>query len=320
VDPSRLGVRPNLFIVGAGKAGTYTLYAHLRKHPDVFMSAKKEPNFFGSDLQFRPTRIREDQYLALFGDAGDKRYRGEASVSYLLSRTAASEIRAYSPDAKIIIVVRNPIEVLQARHTQNLITGAENIRRLDRALAAEAHRRLGKRVPMETPVIDWLYYREWVKFSEQIRRYQQCFPKEQIFIGVYDDLKRDSTSFYRAVLEFLDLPIVSPRQLAQVNPRLRIRSYLLHRLLKNRTPALARLSRILIPSHFVRGAIHSALLKANVSPDTQKEQRGISPALRHRLQGELTGEVQALGELLDRDLSHWLKATTPDSPQRPDPD
>lgn len=316
MDPSGFKVRPNLFIVGVGKAGTHTLYAYLGQHPDVFMSPKKEPNFFGADLQFRAPRIREDQYLALFADAADKKYRGEASVSYLLSGTAAAEIRAYAPEARIVIVVRNPIEVMQARHAQNLITGVENIDRLERALAAEAERRRGKRVPKEAGVVDWLFYREWVNFTDQIKRYQRAFPKEQIFLGIYDDLRRDPASFYQSVLEFLQLPGHAPARLAHVNPRRRIRSHTLHRLLMSKTSMTTRLARTLMPSPLVRGAIASALMKANIEPETQK---AMPIALKRKLQSELAGEVRTLGELLGRDLSHWLDAAPATGAQRPDP-
>jgi len=297
-------VKPNLFIVGAGKAGTSALYYYLGQHPDVYMSRMKEPNYFGADLQFRRWRTTEEQYLFLFRDAGGRKYRGEASVSYLLSATAASEIRAYSPDAKIIIIVRNPFEVLQARHVQNLMVGHETVARFERALDLEAERRRGRRVPKEAPVVDYLYYREWVNYSEQINRYLQCFPREQVFIGVYDDLKRDAAAFYRSVLEFLELPPHSP-EFAQVNVRTAAKSYLLQRLLIRKDSMTTKFFRVLMPSRMVRKLVHGALLKANVAPDNKKE---IAPALRTRLGRELEGEVRTLGALLGRDLSHWLEA------------
>jgi len=176
--------KPNLFIVGAGKAGTSALYEYLSQHPDIYMSSVKEPNYFGSDLKFCVPRITQKEYRKLFASGEEAVYRGEASVSYLLSSDAAQEIRNYSDNAKIIIMVRNPIEIVQARHAQNLLRGVESIKNFEQALDAETGRRRGECIPECTPVIDWLYYYEWGKLATQIDRYLMAFKREDIFIGV----------------------------------------------------------------------------------------------------------------------------------------
>ena len=132
-------IKPNLFIVGAAKAGTSALHAILSEHPNIFMSPVKEPNYFSSDLlvdnfnseqkkKFKNEKIQflnngavrpchqlyvrnKTDYLRLFKDADSKvKYCGEASVSYLFSKIAAQKIKEFNPVSKIIIILRNPVE------------------------------------------------------------------------------------------------------------------------------------------------------------------------------------------------------------------
>src|SRR5919108_5774969 len=107
---------PNLFIVGAAKAGTTSLYHYLAQHPDVYMAPMKEPHFFSQirpdpKLEaFFPHVDNEAKYLALFAAAGDEKVRGEASTSYLWHPDVADAIRSKRPDAKIVAMLRDPLE------------------------------------------------------------------------------------------------------------------------------------------------------------------------------------------------------------------
>src|SRR5687768_15406060 len=139
---------PNFFIVGAPRCGTTSMYAYLRQHPEIYVSPHKEPHFFGSDLSPLPGAIREEElYRALFAGAGDRPRAGEASVWYLSSRKAASEIRAFAPEARILILLRAPHQMLESLHSLFLRTGNEDLPTLEEALAAEPERRRGQRIP-----------------------------------------------------------------------------------------------------------------------------------------------------------------------------
>lgn len=106
---------PNLFIVGAPKAGTTSLHQYLSCFPDVYMSPVKEPNFFSKEIYSDDSDIRpirnQSRYLSLFRGGGSLRYRGEASPAYLLDRTAPKLIRRVSPEASILITLRDPVEL-----------------------------------------------------------------------------------------------------------------------------------------------------------------------------------------------------------------
>ena len=110
--------RPDTFIVGAPKAGTTSLYAYLEGHPDVFMSPVKEPGYFAPDVigGSRKTVYGEDadRYLALFADARNEKRVSEASTRYLVSPRAPSLISDFQPAPRIIVMLRNPIDVIES--------------------------------------------------------------------------------------------------------------------------------------------------------------------------------------------------------------
>src|SRR3989339_415720 len=135
--------KPDFFIVGAPKSGTTAMCTYLKQHPEIFMPEKKESHFFGTDLN-SPRFIRDKKiYLSLFSKAKDERRVGESSVWYLYSKKAASEIKEFSPSASIIIMLRNPVDMLYSQHSQFLYNGNEDIACFEEALNAEQDRRRG---------------------------------------------------------------------------------------------------------------------------------------------------------------------------------
>ena len=143
---------PNFFIVGAPKCGTTALFQYLSTHPDVFAPQRKEFNYFCDDLHFNNVaglfHYRDTaDYLSHFaGWEGQKRI-GEASVWYLYSMRAAANIHRFSPDARIIVMIRNPAEMLHSLHSQLLENGDEDIVAFEAALSAEEDRKRGLRTP-----------------------------------------------------------------------------------------------------------------------------------------------------------------------------
>ncbi len=118
---------PNLFIVGAPKCGTTALWSYLGSHPDIF-SAGKEYHYFGSDLVYRnQSRLDRESYLAYFSQADQERYLLDASVGYLVSERAAVEIASFSPDCRIIAILRDPIDMMHSLHSELLFQGDEDV-------------------------------------------------------------------------------------------------------------------------------------------------------------------------------------------------
>ncbi|MDL2335466.1 MAG: sulfotransferase domain-containing protein, partial [Chloroflexota bacterium] len=222
--------RPDFFVVGAFKSGSTALYEGLRRHPQIFMPFHKEPLFFGDDLTRRYGRYTEAEYLHLFEPAKPGQISGEASTWYLYSVSAAREIHHFNPAARIMVVLRNPVDVMYAQHAQLIYNVIEDIPDFAQALAAEPDRRAGRRMPPGPINIENLFYRHSVRFAEQLERYFDVFGREQVHVMLYDDLRRDGATVVRGALEFLGvdpgLAAVPPR----ANENKRVRSPLIQRL------------------------------------------------------------------------------------------
>lgn len=193
---------PNFIIVGAPKCATTSLYYYLKQHPEVFMPEDqtwKEPHFFGRDQRIAPRRCIRDErkYLRLFADARGAKRVGEATTSYLHSRTAAEEIKAYNPNMRIIASVRNPVELIPSMHYQNLVAHHEDILDLEKALAADPDRILEKRIPKHALKPAYLVYSRIVQFADNLERYFQAFGRENVLVLFFDDIKQDLNALIR---------------------------------------------------------------------------------------------------------------------------
>ena len=167
------------------------------------MPFHKEPLYFGDDLTRRYGRFTEADYLHLFKDAKPGQRVGEASTWYLYSTSAAREIKEFAPDAQILVVLRNPVDVMYAQHNQLIFNVIEDIPDFAEALAAEPDRRAGKRLPPGPINLENLYYRHSVHFAEQLERYFEVFGRDRVHVMLSDDLRRDAEGTMRGVLEFL---------------------------------------------------------------------------------------------------------------------
>jgi hypothetical protein len=292
---------PDFFIVGAFKCGTTALYEYLRQHPQVFMPFHKEPLFFGDDLTRRYGRMTRDQYLALFRDARPGQRVGEASAWYLYSRTAAREIAEFAPGAQIIVMLRNPVDVMYAQHSQLLFNVEEDIADFVEALEAEPARRRGERLPPGPLRVENLYYRDSVRFAEQVERYFEAFGRERVHVIVYDDFRDRTAETYRGVLEFLGVDPDFAPDFQVRNPNKRVRFPRLQRLVYQPPGPLLRAVPWLRRFPLVHVA-REALLRLNSSAARRPP---MDPELRARLLEELTPDVERLGILIGRDLSAW---------------
>jgi len=297
--------RPDFFLVGAPKCGTTAMHAYLRLHPEIFMPRGKEIHYYGSDLSSLASQLTAEKHAALFADAGASRRVGETCIWALYSRLAAAEIRRELPRAKIIAMLRNPVEMVYAQHSELVYQWVEDIVSFPRALAAEEDRKRGRRLPKSAypvpPCI--LFYREVAKYAEQVERYLDAFGPEQVHVIIYDDFQSDSRGVYRAVLEFLGVDAGHRIDLPVINPNKRIRSVRLRKLLHRPPPALRRFCRTIIPSAAARRRWFERLDGWNVG---FRPRPPMGEKMRRRLQAEFAPDVKRLSHLLGRDLMHWV--------------
>lgn len=295
--------RPDFFIVGAPKSGTTAMADYLGQHPQIFMCYRKEMHFFGKDLtktQHEFFVLDEARYLWMFREARPGQRMGEASVMYLMSKCAAKEIREFNPDAQIIIMLRKPVDMLYAYHSQLLWGTYEDIPDFKEALRAEPARRRGERIPRCAMMQESLYYREVAKYAEQVERYLDVFGRDRVLVLLYDELKADPATCYRRTLEFLGLQPMDLPDYRVINRNKVLRSRLLGELLQ-RQPFAMRLGLRLLPDH-----MRYRLLWLISRLNSRIEKRSPIPErFQAELLSEFAPEVERLGKLLSQDLRHW---------------
>ncbi len=296
--------RPNFFLAGAPKSGTSALYAYLRSHPNIYMPDLKEPHYWCSDFP-KVRRVRTlDEYLKLFSDAGPQHVCvGEASVTYLLSSVALSQIADFCPGAKVILILRNPVDMAYAFHSELLWNQSEDEPNFERAWNLQASRAQGNQIPALCREPKFLQYHWCAAYAAQVARVFACFAPEQVKIFLFDDFQRSPETIYRQTLEFLNVELDSRSHFPRVNENKASRSRLLARLatrpprgilaVVNRTKALLDVRHLGLSDLYVR-------LNAR---NTRRAE--LSPSLHQRLTAEFRDDISQLEELLGRNLVEW---------------
>jgi hypothetical protein len=253
-------------------------------------------------------RLTEEDYLErYFSDTGGAVRVGDGSVWYLYTRKAAEEIRAWCPDARIIVLLRDPTEMLHSLHSQLVFNGDEDIDDFAAALDAEEDRRRGRRIPPGASCAEILFYRDIADYATQVSRFLDAFPADQVRILLFEDFVEDTPAAYRDTLEFLGVdPSFRPR-LGVVNPNKVVRTRAAHEFLRRPPSLVRRVARAIVPSTRSRDALRRRLMRLN----TRFVRRpGMDPTLRATLRRELAPGVRRLGEILGRDLRAWTDDPT----------
>jgi hypothetical protein len=267
------------------------------------MSKRKEPQFFASDvLGYQRASTTLEKYLSNFDHAVGKSRIGEASTAYLASRTAPQEILDFNPSAQAIIMVRNPVDVICAEHSERVFGGTEHITRFELAFNAQ-ETRYWRSGPFRGQPVHGLDYRAVTRFSEQIRRYFDLFGRERVRVILFDDFVISPGIVYETVLSFLGLQPDGRHNFEVANQNRRARSPQLQKLLRHPPRGLLRLKR-LFPK--LGREVRATAERFNVVHEVRPT---LDATFRQRLEKEYTPEVHRLEELLGRPLDHWLSAS-----------
>ncbi len=249
------------------------------------MTSPKEPNYFARSLftdralkRCEEFRTKLDSYLRLFDRATEKHVRrGEASTRYLRCEPALKEIKALCPDARLIVMVRDPVEMVQSWHAQKLWEKQETETNLERAWRLEASRRRCEHLPRGLKAKDALFYSTVSCLGTQGERLLEIVRREQVWFALLDDLRDDPLQVYQDALRFLELADDGRTDFSVQNPR--------------RTSVTSR--------------IMSALRIATTPP----AQSTISSAFESELRDYFKPETRKLERILGRDLSAWRRGT-----------
>ena len=288
-------MKVDFFIVGAPKAGTTSLYHYLNEHPQVVMSSQKEPDYFSDNaiheqgMYYGKNRVNTlDKYESLFAQKESVVY-GEGSVSYLFYDNVAEDIKKYNPNAKIIIMLRNPIERAFSHYLMDYRLGLINDS-FENIIAKKSNHKNAH-----------LFYKQYIevsKYAKQIQRYLDFFEKENILFIDYDDFKKNVSKTVDQVYNFLN---ISTNFAADVSTK-----YNTFTMPKNKGIRfiysfvfLRKILTFLFPIYLVKN-IRGFLFKADKKPELLKETRS-------QLKKIFNDDIGQLEKVLGKDYSKWIK-------------
>lgn len=293
---------PNFFLIGAARSGTTSLYNYLRHHPQVFMSPVKETNFFAFEVQTRPfigptasylakTAIVDfEEYQGLFAGAKSAVAIGEASPRYIFTPGVPEAIFKRVPQARLIAILRDPVERAYRSYLGNLRDGWEPASSFIEAVRDEERR---ERENWASAVLLRPGY-----YHRHLTRYLDVFPKEQLRIYLFEDLKSDALGLGRDIFRFLGVDDdFVPDVAEQHNPTGVIENPLL-RWIWRTPPGPREFIRSRLPKA-VEKAVYGLLKRNLVKPD-------ITDDVRQEVRAIFRQDTLKLQDFLQRDLAGWL--------------
>jgi hypothetical protein len=300
--------KPNFFIIGAPKCGTTAMSEYLRTHPNVFMSEPKEPSFFSEDVA--PSNYRSyDEYLELFKNAlPSHSVVAEASTRYIHSRQALSKIREAQPDAKLLAMLRHPIDLVYAFHGELFKIGNETEPDFERAWNLQLARAQGRALPpgVRGNRHPHRFQYQWIGcIGSQVKKLFEVFPRNQIHFILFDDFVTNTAFEYRKLLSFLSLPDDGRYEFPPIN---QAKQYKWPWLGQFSMRLCGRFSRPLTTLRRKTRFRGTGLIKALDRFNAETRPRPpLRPEFRQYLQEQFHDEVLLLQELLGQQLGSWLE-------------
>jgi len=201
---------PNFLIVGAAKSGTTALYHYLNQHPEVFLSPIKETNFFaqkGKKVAFKGPKDNLGTHRRTITEIGDyynqfinvtvEKAVGEICPSYLYFEDAPKNIKEHIPEVKIIVILREPVARAFSAWVHLTRDGREHLS-FEEALSDEPRR-------IKENWAEIWHYKEESKYYDQLKRYYDSFPKENIKVFIYEEFKENPLAVYSELCKFIDV-------------------------------------------------------------------------------------------------------------------
>jgi len=291
---------PNLFILGAAKAGTTTLYDMLSQLPEVYFPFSKEPLFFSKDSLY--ARGTEWYIQTYYHDASSFLYRGDATPHYLYwgNKVASRMKNVYSTNPKFIVILRDPVKRAYSWYWNMIREGIEKLSFED-ALEAEDKRILEnyQELSQQGSMI-YGYFRGGC-YASQLEPFLKLFPRESFHFILQEDLLDDLTHTMQKLLDFLEYrqsykEFTAVRKNTAALPRSMVFQRWLHK--KSRWRNWLKK---LLPIQ-IRYAIKENMIRLNLRP---VKYAGMQPETEKRLRQGFDKEISRLQEIIDRDLSGW---------------
>ncbi len=288
-------ILPNFFIVGAPKAGTTSLYYYLKNHPEVFMSPIKEPDFFSykeieaQNLYYKRKRVKDfKEYVGLFRGVKNEKAIGEASVSYLFYPEVPLKIKELIPDARIVIILRNPFERAYSHYLMDYKLGYINIP-FEHVVFKKTNAKLAD-----------LYYQQYVElgfYYAQVKRYLDVFGKNKVLILFNEDLKNNPEQVMLTLFGFLKVK-------QDVNPDM-FKFYNAFGIPKNRV--IKKLYSLDFLRNSIRKVVPRAYLEKMKKIFFDRKKPELREGVKEYLKRIYKGDIEKLELLINKDLSMWYR-------------
>jgi hypothetical protein len=293
--------KPNLFIIGAPKCGTTSMSYYLSQHPQIFFSKVKEPHYFNTDSNHR-FYFDLKSYLSLFKDAKQSdKYIGEGSVWYLYSSEAVDNILNFNPDAKFLVMLRNPVNLFFSLHQELLFGGNENLHSPLDAWMAQEERSKGKKIPIGCSDEKFLQYKKSCSLGNQLETLLNKIDKENLFIITIDELKINPDYFYIELLKFLGVDEIGLSNYDIMNKRKVRRSYMLSTLFHSITKFKRKLG--VKKGIGIANTINKFNVKSGVDLNYKDQKKELIPILFNFFRDD----ILLLEKLTNKNLNHWKK-------------
>lgn len=293
--------------MGAPKCGTTAIYRTLQLHSDLFLPSIKEPHYFASEYAAERAVETPQSYDRLFADAKPSQLRGEASIFYLSSPVAISNILSRRPDVKIIAAIRHPIDLFVSWHNQCMVSLDEDEGDPEQAWRIQELRAAGQMIPRSCHEPRSLQYRKMCAIGSQVERLFELVPAPQRLVLVLEDLVRNPRTEYKRIEDFLGIEDDGKTEFLRENGFSRPRSRTIARLAR-----AVQICRPLKPLRlWLKPALNKRgidwverLFKGNLIPVLRP---ALSESFRRELLTEFSPEIILLEKLLNRDFSEWLE-------------
>ena len=298
--------RLNFFMVGAPKCGTTSMFYYLTQHPNVYDLWLKEPHFLCSDFPRLSCVADEAHYFRLFDRVTPEHLAiGEASITSMYSDAALRRIREINPAARIILLVRNSVDMVYSWHSHSLATLNEDEPDFEKAWALQQAREQGRSMPPQCLEPFFLQYRQVGMLGSCLQNIYKFFPRENVKVIFHDDIKADIRTTYDDLLAFLDLPPFADVSFRPMNDNKTIRNRFIARVTERNAGAryLRKFQWVKKALGLEKLSLRSKLRKFNRVRVKRKPMR---PEFRRMLLGEFEQDIRLLGELTGRNLDHWL--------------
>ncbi len=296
---------PNTFIIGAPKCGTSAISYFLSQHPNIFCPDIKEPRYYIRDI-VSYNQISFKSYLRLYSKVDHDRHRVivDNNVFLLYSDYFLNNVFDRVDDPRFIVILRNPLHSALSLYLQSQKSSkADYCRNFEDAWEELPMRHLGKKVPNNKFRINYLYGEVYL-YAKYLSRFYDRVSSDDIKVILYEDLLNDNRSVYEDIVSWLDLPQFSDVNYKLVNPTARVKNDLFSTLLCSTVEFLEpfwqkTLGRMLGPTGFKQ------LYLTKPSKSAFDYYQDLPASLKHKMLTYFCSDIDSLGNLIDRDLSHW---------------